>query len=213
MLSGLRLNPHWSGEFGDAVAQRAQADLSGDDLPFAMAGVWLEDNYGLALDDNGVSDPYLRSLIYGWKYRTAERVFRETFIDFVKSHVQFMVELQFYYKPMLFAQYFLDWNTKALDAWHLVGGAILAGAFLVVLLSAATLGWAERGGVGGLMLFIGAGWAALPAIVIFPGFPMMSDQVMILDLALLGSGLLAAGPMVRKLGLYFSNRVRASETR
>ena len=204
MLAGLSLHPGWQ-PFADALARRSEGNTTGDDaLPLALAAAWLQDNYG-------ISNSYLISPVFGYKYRTAERIYKAVFLDFFAHHPKFIFELEFYYKPLFFWECFKTWNYRVAGTWGLTGCAIIIFSLLVALASAVAVGRAGHGGFGAiaLCLLLGSLWAALPGTVIFPSYPTMSDQVLMLDMTVIGWVLLAVAALTR----FYSTMVGGSRGR
>ena len=113
VVHSFALHPEWERRFGADLAARNDGHASSDQLPFAMATDWLEDNYGLPKE-------YMLSSTFGWRYRTTERILQSVLTEFALQHPRFILELQLYYKPRMFWNSFVDWNAntvKGLDGW------------------------------------------------------------------------------------------------
>jgi hypothetical protein len=181
LFVGLSAHPRWNARFGKTYSDKDGELQLGDALPIAAAEKWLQSRYGISAD-------YIRSPIYGYKYRTLERVLQDAFVDFVKQNPRFILELQLVHKPRLAAKNYVAWNVRtfmAQPAWVL--GLLLAG-FLLFMAACAAAGWTNRGQLLaiGWLLAMGAALAVLPAVLVFPSYSTMADQAMMLNAAVLG---------------------------
>jgi hypothetical protein len=192
---GFSSHPHWKEGLGREYTD-AQGELRlGDDLAIAGAEKWLELQYGISKD-------YLVSPIYGYKYRTLERVLQEASIDFVKKNPRFILELQLIHKPLRLIKDYVRWNIRivhALPAWVF---GLLAAAGMLFVAGYAALGWTSSPYPGQIaaLLGLGAVLAVLPGAIIFPSYSTMADQALIVNTAIaawLGAGIAGAASRYR----------------
>src|SRR5579862_6614814 len=183
---GLSVHPDWQRRFGNKYVNDKGEVQAGDALPPTAAAQWIKDNYGLSYD-------YFVSPIYGLKYRTLERATREAYLDFIAKHKRFALQLHVFYKPKLLYDDFRDWDTRTLGAWNIVGRTILAGTLILLLVAGVALGIGPPIGTSSLtlLLLIGAAWATVPSLLVFPSYPTMSDQALMLNTAIVGLVILA----------------------
>jgi len=182
---GLSLHPQWEKRYGSKLPFEPAQIHNGDALPMVAAAKWLDDDYGIAKS-------YLISPIFGMKYRTTERIIREVYLDFIKHHLRFALQLHLIYKPKVLIDDFVTWNLTAWRAWPAWGLIPLALTLGLLGGAAVVMGrtMAETRFLVAIPL-VGGSWTIATAIVIFSSYGNMSDQALILDATIIG-GLLAA---------------------
>jgi hypothetical protein len=180
LFVGLSLHPHWVRRFGQEYSDEKGEPQLGDALAIKAAEVWLERRYG-------IGKSYIVSPIYGYKYRTLERVLHDAFFDFARKNPRFILELQLIHKPLTLVKNYVIWNVRTARAMPLWGLGLLLAALALAGAVCAALGWIHSPQTLELarLLTLGAAWAVLPAVVVFPSYSTMADQALILDAALL----------------------------
>jgi hypothetical protein len=181
LFVGLSAHPSWNRKFGKTYSDKEGVPQLGDALPIAAAEKWLQERYG-------ISPEYIRSPIYGYKYRTLERVLQEAFVDFAKQNPRFVLELQLVHKPLLAVKNYVAWNARTFIAQPVWVLALLLAGFLLFMAACAAAGWANDGQALPIarLLAVGAALAVLPAVIVFPSYSTMADQAMMLNAAVLG---------------------------
>ena len=164
---GLTTHPKWIDKYGKNYTE----PTGGDRLPMEAADQFLMQEYGIPKE-------YLISQVWGFKYRTTERVIREAYFNFIKKDPKFFIETIFIYKPIMLAKNFYMWNKvmiKNAPIWCITL-AFFELLFLILLVIKNTDDYSISLNSASFLLLVGSIWAAAPAIVVFPSGGVMSDQ-------------------------------------
>lgn len=201
--ASLPVHPEWASRFGKYLLNDQGQPAGGDELPMVAGQKWLAAHYGL-------SKSYMLSPVRGWRYRTTERIIREVYLDFLMRHPRYTLELHLIYKPRLWYMNFLEWHRTAFRGMPLWGLWLVGGTMAFAVAAAALAGRRGRGSLNlacaGFVLLLGSVWAFAPGIVIVTSPPVMSDQCIMVDAALMGWLLWGVIAVARLVG----ERVRAS---
>ena len=192
----LGVHPDWGLFSKDYLDENGKVPGT-DALPIIAAENWLKTGYGL-------NKQYLLSPVRGWRYRTTERVIREVYLDFLKRHPRFTIELHLIYKPKWWYQNFIEWNRMAFKGMPAWGLAVLGATLALLVASAALVRRSRRPRLNSVALaaILGAIWAFVPGIVIIATTQVMSDQSIMVDAALLMCVSLTVGGGASRLRAY-----------
>ena len=170
VYAGLEQHPEWTAKFGEAHTKNG-VQQTGDNVPFIAAENFLKSNYDL-------DSSYYQSSVYLFRYRTLERVIKEAYFEFVRNNPEFVLELQFIYKPRAFLAALKANVTSTFPnipavAW---GGIVLSLGLL--LLSAARQRLEDLGDVRALLVVLpfGAAMSLAPFFATFASNSIIGDS-------------------------------------
>ncbi|QDU20885.1 hypothetical protein [Urbifossiella limnaea] len=135
------------------------------------------------LDDEGIGHKYAVSPLTGaYKARLHDRLCKQIYLEFARSHPKYMLELFLVHKPKLLAKFVADdWKwirpgTRRPDAIGMLA------AFAGCLLLAARRPTADSWGVPAVVALAGFGGSMLPLFWAYPFFHVLGEALMLAGL-------------------------------
>ncbi len=176
VYAGLGQHPDWHEKYGQYYKRNGHL-FTGDGMPLFAAEKLLETKYGIEPD-------YIKSDLWGNRYRATERIIKEAYIQFIKDDPRFFLELIFIHRPVILYQaikHNLERVLKNLPVYFYL-------CFFVSYLSLLTIlyrFWLTVRQDMFLMLgilFVGVGGALAPVLSTFAVQLAINDQIFMLIL-------------------------------